>query len=255
MQRISCLLVILMLLITHGSAKTRLVITQNDSISVSITLSPNSSVSLKRNPNGKYSGDLYLSAQQTDHQKTHTTSQPISADTVASLLTKIIDLGLLDIAGNDIRVIDGFRARFTITQMHDERKFSLVPGLNNKDSEKAGKIIQLLSDQLQNQKKLYAYLNTLPAGIYHVGMLTVKVYELGEIGGKKSSLYLSYEDSFKKNRIYIPLYVIDGKPIEPIELNNYEVEDIKKVEVLKGAAAAALYGVRAANGVVVLTTK
>ncbi len=51
-----------------------------------------------------------------------------------------------------------------------------------------------------------------------------------------------------------PLLVVDGVPIEgKIEdLNPY---DIESVNVLKDAAAAAIYGARAANGVIVITTK
>lgn len=243
------------LLIFSANAKVAPNGLQNDSISVSITLSWNSSVSLKRSPKGKYTGELHLYAKQTDQKKTYTSTQAIAADTVASLLNQILDLGLLDMSGNDIRVIDGFRTYFTVTRMYDERKFSLVPGLTNANSEKANKILQLLYSELQDQRKLYAYLNTLPGGVYHIGMVSVKVYELAPVQGKKSSLYLSYEESFKRNRIYIPLYVINGKPIEPIELNKYESEDIKTTEVLKGSAAWAIYGMRAAHGAILLTTK
>lgn len=51
-----------------------------------------------------------------------------------------------------------------------------------------------------------------------------------------------------------PLLVVDGLPIEgKIEdLNPY---DIESVTVLKDAAAAAIYGARASNGIIVITTK
>lgn len=68
----------------------------------------------------------------------------------------------------------------------------------------------------------------------------------------------------------LPLYVVDGMPIASekafvenvgegtnpssrvVDLNP---EDIESISVLKGATAAALYGLRAANGVIVITTK
>ncbi|TCO10692.1 SusC/RagA family TonB-linked outer membrane protein [Natronoflexus pectinivorans] len=50
-----------------------------------------------------------------------------------------------------------------------------------------------------------------------------------------------------------PLYVIDGIPVG--NLNNFDVNDIESVSVLKDAAASAIYGSRAANGVVLITTK
>ena len=51
-----------------------------------------------------------------------------------------------------------------------------------------------------------------------------------------------------------PLLVVDGMPIEGSieDLNPY---DIESVNVLKDAAAAAIYGARAANGIIVITTK
>ena len=48
-----------------------------------------------------------------------------------------------------------------------------------------------------------------------------------------------------------PLYVVDGVANAPIPNNN----DIESLTILKDAAAASLYGSRAANGVVVITTK
>jgi len=50
-----------------------------------------------------------------------------------------------------------------------------------------------------------------------------------------------------------PLYVIDGMPAGG--LNNIDPKDIESLEVLKDASAAAIYGSRAANGVILITTK
>lgn len=65
-----------------------------------------------------------------------------------------------------------------------------------------------------------------------------------------------------------PLFVIDGTPVSNDEigsgvdgvgqqsrLNDINPNDIESVQVLKGASAAALWGYRAANGVVLITTK
>ncbi|MEO6231001.1 MAG: TonB-dependent receptor [Ferruginibacter sp.] len=51
-----------------------------------------------------------------------------------------------------------------------------------------------------------------------------------------------------------PLYVVDGYPISG-GLNNINPSDIASIDVLKDASAASIYGVRAANGVVIITTK
>lgn len=51
-----------------------------------------------------------------------------------------------------------------------------------------------------------------------------------------------------------PLIVVDGMPIST-GLNNLNPDDIESFTVLKDAAASSLYGSRAANGVVLITTK
>ena len=50
----------------------------------------------------------------------------------------------------------------------------------------------------------------------------------------------------------IPLVLVDG--IER-ELNNIDPEEIESFSVLKDAAASAVYGVRGANGVILINTK
>ena len=50
-----------------------------------------------------------------------------------------------------------------------------------------------------------------------------------------------------------PLYLVDGMPVGGIDYLN--PNDIERIEVLKDAASGAVYGARAANGVVLVTTK
>lgn len=53
-----------------------------------------------------------------------------------------------------------------------------------------------------------------------------------------------------------PLYVIDGLPVSGEQrMIDFNPNDIESLNVLKGPAASALYGLRASNGVVVITTK
>ena len=51
-----------------------------------------------------------------------------------------------------------------------------------------------------------------------------------------------------------PLYIVDGMPIEG-GLDYLNPNDIASIEVLKDAASGAVYGARAANGVILVTTK
>lgn len=65
-----------------------------------------------------------------------------------------------------------------------------------------------------------------------------------------------------------PLFVVDGTPINNRSFsgtatgrdygnlaNDINMEDVESITVLKGAAASALYGTRAGNGVILITTK
>ncbi len=67
-----------------------------------------------------------------------------------------------------------------------------------------------------------------------------------------------------QSRIYIrglattgsidPLYVIDGIPRSALDFNNLSPNEIQSISVLKDAAAAAVYGARGANGVILVTS-
>lgn len=50
-----------------------------------------------------------------------------------------------------------------------------------------------------------------------------------------------------------PLYVVDG--VQTTDIRNLSNADIETIDVLKDASAAAIYGVRGANGVIIITTK
>lgn len=68
--------------------------------------------------------------------------------------------------------------------------------------------------------------------------------------GKASSMQLRGATSL--NETGSPLLLVDGVPSE---FNYLNVDDIESVTVLKDAASAAIYGSRAAHGVILLTTK
>lgn len=87
--------------------------------------------------------------------------------------------------------------------------------------------------------------------------------------GSSSRVVIRGESSFSNDNQ--PLYVIDGVPItnsiysnlagtpQEVDYGNgageVNADDIESISVLKGANAAALYGSRAANGVILITTK
>lgn len=52
-----------------------------------------------------------------------------------------------------------------------------------------------------------------------------------------------------------PLFILDGVPIQSSDFNTISPSDIESISVLKDASSTSIYGARAANGVVVITTK
>lgn len=95
----------------------------------------------------------------------------------------------------------------------------------------------------------------------------VEVRQSSGMPGSPSTIFIRGARSFSGNNA--PLYVVDGMPIasdadygQNVTGSYYsnraidiDPNDIESINVLKGQAAAALYGLRASNGVIVITTK
>ncbi|NIR49455.1 TonB-dependent receptor plug domain-containing protein, partial [candidate division KSB1 bacterium] len=87
----------------------------------------------------------------------------------------------------------------------------------------------------------------------------VKVVRSSGQPGTDASIQLRAATSIDATgRSQDPLYIVDGVIIDPSisgsPLTDIPAEDIENIEVVKGAAGASLYGSRAANGVVRITT-
>ena len=95
----------------------------------------------------------------------------------------------------------------------------------------------------------------------------VQVRQSSGMPGAPSQIYIRGARAFSGNNA--PLYVIDGLPISSESdyasnvtgaafsnrATDIDPNDIESINVLKGQAAAALYGLRASNGVIIITTK
>lgn len=78
----------------------------------------------------------------------------------------------------------------------------------------------------------------------------VVLQRTGELGRDNGSIWIRGISSFSDNRS--PLILVDG--VER-DMQDLSVEEIESVSILKDASATAVYGVRAANGVVLVTTR
>ncbi|GJM64416.1 TonB-dependent receptor [Persicobacter diffluens] len=81
--------------------------------------------------------------------------------------------------------------------------------------------------------------------------LQVKTYDWSPGAGSQTQI----RGAASINASNEPLWVIDGFPLEHPPGNALNYHDVASVQVLKDASATAIYGARAANGIILITTK
>ena len=123
----------------------------------------------------------------------------------------------------------------------------LVTGYQNIKRENATGSYQLISSKTLDQRYTGDVLSNLEGRV--PGLVG---YDTGMGEGGESAITIRGTGSF--NAKTNPLVVVDGLPVEGglASVNPYNIENIT---VLKDAAAASIYGARASNGVIVVTTK
>lgn len=136
-----------------------------------------------------------------------------------------------------------------------------------RDTKELGYVVQSLKSEGLTEVKTVNFIDNL------AGKLAGVTVSQGATGvGSSSKITIRGEASFSNNN---PLFVVDGVPINNNTVFNFtneaaagfqeidfgngamevNVDDIDEVSVLKGPSAAALYGTRASNGVIVIKTK
>jgi TonB-linked SusC/RagA family outer membrane protein len=144
----------------------------------------------------------------------------------------------------------------------------VVTALGEKrDKRNLGYVVQKIESKDLNEVKAVNFVDNLSAKFAGV---TISQGATGV--GSTSKINIRGEASFTNNN---PLFVVDGTPVnnntvvpfttdaaagfQEIDFGNGAMDinpdDVESVSILKGPAAAALYGTRAANGVVLITTK
>jgi TonB-dependent SusC/RagA subfamily outer membrane receptor len=119
--------------------------------------------------------------------------------------------------------------------------------------------------KLRRIKETESYRVTVSAAGYIDSVLNIEGWKLNE---RKETRYvfLKRENTAApgqrpvimggiRSNVKEPLYIIDGLVAGNDMLKNIQPEAIEKIEVLKGAAALALYGSPAESGVIIITTK
>ena len=81
------------------------------------------------------------------------------------------------------------------------------------------------------------------------------VTNTGELGSKPTIRIRGNQSLRAGDSANEPLYVLDGKVISADTFRSLNPQDIREIKVLKDAAACALYGIKAANGVIEVSSK
>ena len=111
----------------------------------------------------------------------------------------------------------------------------------------AGSVSTVKSDKLENTPTA-AFDQALQG---QVAGLTV----LSNSGEPSASATLTIRGTNSINSGTAPLYILDGVAISAADFNTINPADIESMSVLKDASSTSIYGARAANGVIVITTK
>ena len=111
----------------------------------------------------------------------------------------------------------------------------------------AGSVSTVKSDKLENTPTA-AFDQALQG---QVAGLTV----LSNSGEPSASATLTIRGTNSINSGTAPLYILDGVAISANDFNTINPADIESMSVLKDASSTSIYGARAANGVIVITTK
>ena len=67
--------------------------------------------------------------------------------------------------------------------------------------------------------------------------------------------YNNFQGALRGERTQEPLYIMDGIAVSSSVMSRFNPNDIESITVLKDAASTSIYGARAANGVILITTK
>lgn len=103
-----------------------------------------------------------------------------------------------------------------------------------------------MSEELKNTP------STSPADVLAGKLSGVNVTTADGLPGNQSAISIRAKSSWNNQDV---LYVIDGMICNASDFNNLSANEIENITVLKDAASAAIYGSRAAGGVIVVTTK
>ncbi|PWS29541.1 SusC/RagA family TonB-linked outer membrane protein [Pedobacter yonginense] len=173
-----------------------------------------------------------------------------NADGIYTIQARSADILVFSLLGSQTKEIAiGNQTNLTVTLMPDNQtlKDVVVIGYgtaNKKDL--TGAVTSIKSEEF-NQGVLVN-----PAQLLQGKVAGLNVTKSGDPNAKPSTI-LRGPSTLREGAAQEPFYVIDGVPGASIDL--LAPSDIENIDILKDASSTAIYGSRAANGVIIVTTK
>ena len=157
----------------------------------------------------------------------------------------LINISFIGYVAQEVKAANGM----TVVLKEDEQTLQNVVVIGygvQKKSVVTASIAKVSADDLDGKTRLRAEdaLKGMAAG--------VQVTSASGQPGSKSMIRIRGIGTINSSE---PLYIIDGMPTDQNGMEAVNPADIESIEVLKDAASGAIYGARAANGVVLVTTK
>lgn len=132
----------------------------------------------------------------------------------------------------------------------DELVVTAEPNINNIDIRARSGVVQTVDMKRLNEKPMTDISLALQ------GMVSgLIVTNTGELGSKPQIRIRGNQSLRAGDAANEPLFVLDGKVISSDAFRTLNPQDIREIKVLKDAAACALYGIKAANGVIEISSK
>lgn len=155
-------------------------------------------------------------------------------------------------------------------------RFSYVGFADKEVAARSGKVVVLAEDNKvlnevvvvgygsMRRKDVTSSITTVKSEDLNVGVMTTPAQMLqGKVAGlvvstssnpnESPAITLRGASTLRTGDAMQPYYVVDGVP--GVDLSLISVDDIASIDVLKDATATAIYGSKAANGVIIVTTK
>lgn len=163
----------------------------------------------------------------------------------------ILSLSFIGMEGQDVSIAGKNSITVTLRQVTTELEEVVAVGYGVQKKESVvGSIVQATEEDLKRTGNVSDLRQALSGQLPGIVSLTSSGEPGGILTGESATnIYIRGQNTWNGGQ---PLILVDG--VER-DMNNIDVNDVSSISVLKDASATAVFGVKGANGVILITTK